>query len=701
MVRIAGSNRLNPLPHAGTISVFLLGIVVVSGLYITLFFEFGHVASYSSVQSMEDHAIQRVVRALHRYSSAAMVLTTAVHGWKVFSAGRFSGRSRRWRWASGVSALLLVWLAGVTGYWLIWDVRAQALSEATIGLVSRFRWGAAISVNHLSGVGEGSGSGFLLVLWFLHLGLTAAIVWFTYRHLRRSKAGRLLSRRPGMLLGGALILVSLAMPLGMLEPASPERLVSDMPLDPFILFLLPPLLSDAPWLALSLGLGSFVLVMFLPRLVRSSDPAPIRIDEAACTGCELCVVDCPYNALAMSGTDIASPIAILDTAACVACGICLGSCAFGAIELPGATPRIPTEVDGRRVVVVCDRHLAHSELNADDSTAVMPVRCAGVFDPTAVRGLMEAGATGVQLVGCPPNDCRYGIGNQLASERIRGDRAPHPPRIYAESVYEDWVSPLELRSAVEHAGSHRSADGTTPPGGRSALIGGGLLVVLSAVIIAFATGAPFTSTQELGAVRVVVDHEAGSELEGDIGAAPDVIETVEISVDRIAQEVRTIPAAGPSSIGLVDWDLEPGLTNLEVVAVSGPERTVVFTGAVAITAGERFIVNVTDVAPPPGADEGRGVFNSRAAGCSVCHSTRPGDDGVGPSLAGVASVAGDRVEGLTAEQYLRQSILLPDQYIVEGWPTGQMLPIYRERLTEEELDSLIVYLLTLTTGPDS
>ena len=32
--RIVGSNRLNPLPRAGTISVFLLIVVVASGVYI-------------------------------------------------------------------------------------------------------------------------------------------------------------------------------------------------------------------------------------------------------------------------------------------------------------------------------------------------------------------------------------------------------------------------------------------------------------------------------------------------------------------------------------------------------------------------------------------------------------------------------------------------------------------------------------------
>ena len=49
-----------------------------------------------------------------------------------------------------------------------------------------------------------------------------------------------------------LLIVSLVLPAGMLDPADGTRLVPDLPLDPFVLFLLPPLLSDqAPLVALA------------------------------------------------------------------------------------------------------------------------------------------------------------------------------------------------------------------------------------------------------------------------------------------------------------------------------------------------------------------------------------------------------------------------------------------------------------------
>jgi ferredoxin/mono/diheme cytochrome c family protein len=539
-------------------------------------------------------------------------------------------------------------------------------------------------------------------MWFAHLGLTAAIVWFAFRHLRRSKLPWLPPRHWMALMGGALVLVSLAFPVGMLGPARPDRLVADMPLDPFVMFLLPPLLSDWRWWAVGAGLILLVVMFVLPRLLSRYDPDIIVIDPGACTGCELCVLDCPYDALAMESRVDQPPLAVVSADRCVACGICLGSCAFDAMDLPGISapgPNLPdgSTVQGRHVIVACERHLDHSDVRGGDDRTMLAVHCAGALAPQAVRAFMDRGALDVQLVGCPPNDCRYGLGNQLASERMRGSRAPHPARKYYGRVVQDWVSPMELRPAISAPGSHPSADGQKVPGGREALIGAGLVVGLSMAAVALATRAPFRAADEVAAVRVAVDHRAGLILD----VAPETgalgtIDSVEVRFDGEVIGIERVPGSGENSIGVLDWSMSPGEGRLEVVAVSGDRRTVVVAEEVTLDPGARTIVFLRDVPPAPRVEDGRRVFTSRAAGCQVCHSVRPGDDGVGPSLAGVASVAGDRVEGLNAEMYLRQSIVLPDQYVVEGWPSGQMLPIYLEQLSEEDLQALVTYLLTLT-----
>ena len=89
---------------------------------------------------------------------------------------------------------------------------------------------------------------------------------------------------------------------------------------------------------------------------------------------------------------------------------------------------------------------------------------------------------------------------------------------------------------------------------------------------------------------------------------------------------------------------------------------------------------------------------SAQAGCQICHSLEPGRQLVGPSLAGIASTARSRVPGQSAEEYLRQSIIEPDAYVVEGYRSGQMLPIYEEQLSADEIEALVQFLLTLEGG---
>lgn len=97
---------------------------------------------------------------------------------------------------------------------------------------------------------------------------------------------------------------------------------------------------------------------------------------------------------------------------------------------------------------------------------------------------------------------------------------------------------------------------------------------------------------------------------------------------------------------------------------------------------------------------GTTVGASSAPGCITCHSVEPTDDPlqpspVGPSHYGVADRAADYVEGMSAEEYLRESITEPDAHLVEGFQPGVMYQNYAEDLTEREIDNLVAYLLTL------
>ena len=83
------------------------------------------------------------------------------------------------------------------------------------------------------------------------------------------------------------------------------------------------------------------------------------------------------------------------------------------------------------------------------------------------------------------------------------------------------------------------------------------------------------------------------------------------------------------------------------------------------------------------------------AGCSTCHSLEPDVILVGPSLAGVAGRAGERVADLSAEEYLNQSIVDPDAYTVEGFPASVMPLVWSSVLSEGQVNDLVAFMMTL------
>jgi len=105
--------------------------------------------------------------------------------------------------------------------------------------------------------------------------------------------------------------------------------------------------------------------------------------------------------------------------------------------------------------------------------------------------------------------------------------------------------------------------------------------------------------------------------------------------------------------------------------------------------------STTSVTPTPTLDAvqqtGQAVYNLR---CAQCHALAPDTVVIGPSLAGVATRAGSRVEGYDAEAYLERSILVPGDYVVDGF-TNTMPTNFGKELTSEELTGVVAYLMTL------
>ena len=107
---------------------------------------------------------------------------------------------------------------------------------------------------------------------------------------------------------------------------------------------------------------------------------------------------------------------------------------------------------------------------------------------------------------------------------------------------------------------------------------------------------------------------------------------------------------------------------------------------------DAWVANIASLPDDPTA-AGRFVFEKY--GCGACHSLE--DMGttstVGPEMNGLGQVAGERVADLSAEEYIRQSVLNPSAHLVEGFADGLMPQDFDQRMTDAELNVLVAYLL--------
>ena len=89
-------------------------------------------------------------------------------------------------------------------------------------------------------------------------------------------------------------------------------------------------------------------------------------------------------------------------------------------------------------------------------------------------------------------------------------------------------------------------------------------------------------------------------------------------------------------------------------------------------------------------------------GCGACHSIESVEGAagnIGPDLTDIATVAATRVPGQTAEEYIRESILDPNAFVVPDCPTGPcgiptLMPLDISGTMEgEEYEDLVEFLL--------
>ncbi len=739
--RLVGDPRYNPFYHTGTISVFLLLVILFTGIYLSLFYPFGFNAAYATIARVEANPIGRIIRALHRYASAAALLTSLLHGWRTFFMDRFRGA--RWlAWVTGIIMVAAVWFAGITGYWLIWDVRAQSISDGLVRLV--LSWPAALGflLDNLLTPRAGTGWFFVLLMEITHVLMGLAIILFFIYHIRRLSRAKI--NPPRYWMGGLLLLLVLAaafFPAGMLPPGDLGQLPGAFPIDIFFLFYLPASLNNpvGVWVAIVLVV---VVSALVPWLIRRKPLKPVSINGPRCTGCTLCSADCPYKALKMVERTDGLPhkfVALLDPELCVSCGICIGSCPTLAISLGDQPPEAVWEQTVAQaaarsekpisVVFACERHAfqgAHAHIDASGSlkfpmdageagrlaheVRIVPLTCIGMAHPDLVERALSAGADEVRFVGCPPEDCANREGNLWVQHRLERRRLPRLRLEPAKApVFSSWAAPNDFWRAVE---------GKLPPVVASAYenIPANRLswqkfapaILLMAIILGVqlwltnVSVQPYPTSQ--GLVEISIEHRPGQPLKSN-GQVEPVLEadsTLQLFVNMdgnpaLSQSFGAISAG--QIVGLARLAVTPGIHQLKIEIAGEGNRLTVFDQQVAISARQIWRLPIEDAKIKGDPVMGERLFNDQVfgarAGCTICHSLDPNQLKAGPSLAGVATRAASRVPGLSAEAYLRQSILEPNAYVVEGYPSGQMPANFKTLLSDSQVQDIVAFLLTL------
>jgi quinol-cytochrome oxidoreductase complex cytochrome b subunit len=297
-----------------------------------------------------------VVRGIHRWGAAGMMITTLLHMFRVY----FTDRHRSWRWlpwVSGVLLLIVVLFTGITGYRLVWDARAYAMVVSTQAWLRAVPFIGGWMADFFTGGGITDYT--LTRFLFFHVGGASFLFWLIWMHFIRlhepvvtpSRATNFLTFGFILVAAGAIPAINVTQELVQQYPSLQDQaayIASDAPAQIGVIvekmrydawYMFPYYLIErlGPVLAWIILGGATLLLFVAPFYPKDRRDNIAEVLDAKCTGCTFCSLDCPFEAITMQERAPGSKfklIAVVQAARCSECGICVGACPFQAIDLP-------------------------------------------------------------------------------------------------------------------------------------------------------------------------------------------------------------------------------------------------------------------------------------------------------------------------------------------------------------------------------
>ncbi len=444
---------MNPMYYLGAITFFLFWIILISGAYLLLFYEINPVGAYESIEYImnEQKYYGGIMRSLHRYASDGLMVVVVLHIFQTVFSDRF--RNYRWvAWVTGVIILILIWLDGITGYFLVWDMKAQMLSKSLSELLDALPFfSQPISRNFIYNTSVSPTLFF--VITFLHITIPSALGVMAWVHcMRISKPLINPPRQVAVAIVALLVGISLVKPASSVAPLDMMSMPGKMEIDWFYLFPFP--LVDminipASWVWILLTAG-FTLFVLLPWLIKSPPKPPAsevekphiipmgipQLEVDKCTGCNLCLESCPFEAINViprtDSSDYETQIEIVDER-CAQSGFCVAACPTHALTIgdfskttfgqkvheifaaKGTGEEADDEDRPEIMVYFCERSMDLSAVLTpdlsrfaeNDAVAVTVIPCIGFLNIAIIESTLESGAKGVIGVGCRSLDCHH------------------------------------------------------------------------------------------------------------------------------------------------------------------------------------------------------------------------------------------------------------------------------------------------------
>lgn len=520
--------EFNPLGQLGPLANAALVIATVSGVLLLIWYSPSVQFAWSSLAELGPRSLGGIVRSVHRYSSDLAMLAILLHALRTLLGRKFAGA--RWlAWVSGIALTALVWFIGWTGYWLVWDQRAQVLaldSMRALDLLPIF--GEPLA--RLFNADHTVPSLLFFVVFFLHMLLPLAIAAGLAVHLARLSRSRLLPNRMVFAaLTAALVVAALVVP-ALNAPAAqmaikPERFTMDW------WYLWPLTISTrlsagGLWVATAVFFGVLGTLPWWLGRRRPAASYQATVNTSRCFSCTQCSQDCPFGAITMVPRTDGRPWpsqAQIDPARCIGCGICTGSCDTQAIgmawfdaravsrELQDFVSAAAARGESPALALVCAQtdggwdFFQHAAWRARlPGYEVRPVPSAGWVEPKVLEGLVAKGARAVLVVSTVSAEpfCREGDG--WLPLRLAGAREPVFRRQRADPtkvahVRYDPTRPADLTRAAERLlvggalrPDERLASGhKAPPTLWRMLAGASVLTTLALAVLLALSDAPF------------------------------------------------------------------------------------------------------------------------------------------------------------------------------------------------------------------